>query len=86
MSSFVVSDHTVLAIVEGMRRYGLIEKENRPSKDMAEALRFMNEYMTSIRYNKNSAVGIHAIESNHEEVKSKSRPFCDGEILAACNC
>lgn len=86
MSSFVVSDHTVLAIVEGMRRYGLIEKKNRPCKDMAEALRFMNEYMTACRYSKNSAVGLHAIESNHLEVTSKSRPFYDGEILAACNC
>ena len=34
MSSFVTSDYTVLAIVEGMRKYGLISKSKRESKDM----------------------------------------------------
>lgn len=86
MSSFVCSDYTVLAIVEGMRKYGLIEKTKRDSHDMAEALRLVNEYMTSKRWNRHEATGKYFIEHNHMPVTATPRKFSDGETIAAIQC
>lgn len=78
MSSFVCSDYTVLAIVEGMRNHGIIEKTRRDSIDMAEALRVVNEHMTYRRW----CVG----DRNHTPVTADVRPYSDGEVLAAIQC
>lgn len=86
MSSFVTSDYTVLAIVEGMRKYKLISKSRREAKDMADALRVVNEYMTTKRYDRNSETGKWAIYMNHQEVTAVPREFTDAEILQACDC
>lgn len=86
MSSFVTSDYTVLAIVEGMRKYGLISKSKRESKDMADALRVVNEFMTTKRYDKSSETGKWALYMNHEEVTAIPRAFTDAEVLQACDC
>lgn len=86
MSSFVTSDYTVLAIVEGMRKYGLISKSKRESKDMADALRVVNEFMTTKRYDKSSETGKWALYMNHEEVTATPRAFTDAEVLQACDC
>lgn len=86
MSSFIASDYTVLAIVEGMRKYGLISKSRRESKDMADALRVVNEFMTTKRYDKSSETGKWALYMNHEEVTAIPRAFTDAEVLQACDC
>lgn len=86
MSSFVTSDYTVLAIVEGMRKYGLISKSKRESKDMVDALRVVNEFMSTKRYDKSSETGKWALYMNHEEVTATPRAFTDAEILQACDC
>ena len=86
MSSFVTSDYTVLAIVEGMRKYGLISKSKRESKDMADALLVVNEFMTTKRYDKSSETGKWALYMNHEEVTAIPRAFTDAEVLQACDC
>ena len=86
MSSFVTSDYTVLAIVEGMRKYGLISKSKRESKDMADALRVVNEFVSTKRYDKSSETGKWALYMNHEEVTAIPRAFTDAEVLQACGC
>ena len=86
MSSFVCSDHTILAIVEGMRKYGLVSRNRAESKDMCEALRLVNEYMTSKRYSRHEATGRYFIECNHREVTAIPRDYTDGETIAAIEC
>lgn len=86
MSSFVCSDHTILAIVEGMRKYGMVAKKKAESRDMAEALRFINEYQTTKRYMKHGEARKWAIEVDHREVRATPRRYSDGEVLAAIEC
>lgn len=86
MSSYVVSDHTILAIVEGMRRYGLIAKKKAESRDMAESLKLINEYQTTKRYMKPGAMKQWAIEQDHRPVTASPRKYTDGETLAATQC
>lgn len=86
MSSFVCSDHTILAIVEGMRKYGLIAKKKAESRDMAESLRFINEYQTTKRYIKDGEAKKWMVECDHRPVSAAPRKFTDGEIIAAINC
>lgn len=86
MSSYVTSDHTVLAIVEGMRKYKLIGKGRADAWAMTEALRFMNEHMTTKRYADHSQINDHALCCNHQPVTSLPREYDDGEMLAACRC
>ena len=85
-TSFVTSDYTVLAIVEGMRKYGIISKSRRESKDMADALRVVNEFMATKRYDRNSETGKWALYMSHEEVTAIPRAFTDAEVLQACDC
>lgn len=86
MSSFVCSDYTVLAIVEGMRNHGIIEKTRRDSIDMAEALRVVNEHMTCKRWKLDQQLGKWALQQNHMPVTADVRPYGDGEVLAAIQC
>lgn len=86
MSSFVCSDHTILAIVEGMRKYGLIAKKKAESRDMAESLKLINEYQTTKRYMKPGTIKEWAIEQDHKPVTATPRKYTDGETLAAINC
>lgn len=85
-TSFVTSDYTVLAIVEGMRKYGLVSKSKRDSEDMANALRVVNEFMSTKRYSKNSETGKWALYMNHMKVTATPRDFTDAEVLQACDC
>lgn len=86
MSSFVCSDLTILAIVEGMRKYGMIAKKKAESRDMAESLRFINEYMTTKRYIKGGEAKRWMVECDHRPVTATPRKFTDGETVAAVNC
>lgn len=87
MSSFVCSDHTILAIVEGMRNHGMIAKKKAESRDMCEALRLLNEYQTCTRYGKRGEqVTRHMVERNHQPVTERPRKYSDGETIAAINC
>lgn len=85
MSSFVCSDHTILAIVEGMRKYGLIARKKAESRDMCEALRFINEYQTCRRY-ADGHIKEWAVEQDHKPVTAAPREYTDGETIAAINC
>lgn len=78
MSSFVTTDFTVLAIVEGMKRYGFIGRGKRDFQDMAEALRGINEEMTAERYSE-------SIEHTPVDI-SLTRDFTDGEVWKSCRC
>lgn len=86
MSSFVTSDYTVLAIVEGMRKHKLISKSKRESKDVADALRVMNEYMVNAKLTEHEVKGSArwVTELQHKDVEAIPRKFTDGEMLAAC--
>ena len=53
---------------------------------MADALRVVNEYMTTKRYDRNSETGKWAIYMSHQEVTAVPREFTDAEILQACDC
>lgn len=86
MSSFVCSDHTILAIVEGMRKYGLIAKKKAESRDMCDALRFINEYQTTKRYIHDGEMRRWMVECDHKPVTATPRKYSDGETLAAIRC
>ena len=86
MSSFVCSDHTILAIVEGMRKYGLIARKKAESRDMAESLKLINEYQATKRYMKPGTMKQWAIEQDHRPVTATPRKYTDGETLAAISC
>lgn len=76
MSSFVCSDHTVLAICEGMSRYGYINEDDIP--EMADALRIINERMTAGRY---------CEDAGHAPVDcGTARGYRDHEIRTSCQC
>lgn len=53
MSSFVCGDHTILAIVQGMRAFGMISKRSKAEAlDTAEALRVINEVRANPKWTK----------------------------------
>lgn len=68
MSSFICSDYTILAIVDGMRRHGFIESKKREMMDMATSLRLINEYQTTKRYVKSGTTKRWMVECDHREV------------------
>lgn len=86
MSSFICSDYTILAIVDGMRRHGFIESKKRDMMDMATSLRLINEYQTTKRYVKSGTTKRWMVECDHREVTATPRRFGDGEVLAAIAC
>lgn len=78
MSSFVTSDLTVLAIVQGMAAHGYTGTGAGDAEDMAEALRIINERSVDDLYHESS---------RHEKVNlNKSRDFTDAEIWTSCRC
>ena len=85
MSSYVCSDHTILAIVEGMRKYGMIPRKKADSRDMCESLRFINEVQTCTRYG-TGHMRTWAVEQDHRPVREAPRKYTDGETLAAIAC
>lgn len=84
MSSFVCSDHTILAITQGMHRHRMIEARDR--SDVAESLRFINEYQTTKRYARDGETKKWMVECDHRPVTAKARKYPDGEVLAAIGC
>ena len=80
MSSYVTSDYTVLAIVQGMQKQKMIAYRDRYF--MAGALRTVNEEMTWKRWGETLP-----FQNEHAQVNWKLvRDFSDAEIWVSCRC
>lgn len=75
MSSYVVSDNTTHAIVQGLVKTDAIFKRDRII--MTEAIRKINEKATAARYRESP---------RHRQITSKPRDYTDQEIYMSCDC
>lgn len=83
VSGQLVSNHTILAIVEGMRARGYFRKGPQGRKDgleLATALKLVNEYMAY------PDLGRHTVETTkHRPINEIPRPDYEAvEIMRAC--
>lgn len=74
----VVSDHTILAIVQGMRAHRIINRGKAEARDMATALRLVNEYQASPQMPRAQ------VEFHHREVTAIPREYSNEETIWAC--
>ena len=84
MSTHITSDCTILAIVSGMRRYGMISYRDRYF--MAGALRAVNEEITWKVWQRDGVL-FTGLDMEHRQVDwNLCREFTDEEIWQSCKC
>ena len=80
MSVMIVSDHTDLAIAQGMASQGWIDGPD--VHDMAELLRLLNEVSYRVRYRDS----LTEEETRHYPITTDARAYTDEEVYQCCRC